>query len=153
MGNLESPLNLTYVFGVWEETEQCNKVLIETNSKAKSDRYSIDYGSRRFFNVTITQLTKSDSGRYRCGYVLYFINLKPPPTPSGFLYQTEAFLTVTWWAFSCFHSPMSTFLGYTLPLVVSLVVTGLLATFLLLLYKWKIRTSSNCELPSSFNNL
>ncbi|XP_026189415.1 uncharacterized protein LOC113146251 isoform X2 [Mastacembelus armatus] len=100
--------------------EQCNKVLIETNSKAKSDRYSIDYGSRRFFNVTITQLTKSDSGRYRCGV--------------GRQMSQN----------TCEEFEITLTNSYTLPLVVSLVVTGLLATFLLLLYKWKIRTSSNC---------
>lgn len=50
--------------------EECKKVLFETTDViAKSDRYSIEYGSKIFFNVTITQLTKSDSGWYRCGVV------------------------------------------------------------------------------------
>ncbi|XP_022618897.1 polymeric immunoglobulin receptor-like isoform X2 [Seriola dumerili] len=48
--------------------EDCKKVLIGTiDVVAKSGKYSIEYGSNRFFNVTIAQLTKSDSGQYRCG--------------------------------------------------------------------------------------
>ncbi len=47
---------------------QCDKLLLDTDdSVAMSDRYKIRYVSSSVFNVTITQLTKSDSGRYRCG--------------------------------------------------------------------------------------
>lgn len=48
-------------------------ILIKTNAvKAKSDRYSVEYreeleSERGTLSVTITDLTESDSGRYRCG--------------------------------------------------------------------------------------
>ena len=47
-------------------------ILIKTDDvTAQSGRYSIRYedgsSGRRTVTVTITQLTKSDSGRYRCG--------------------------------------------------------------------------------------
>lgn len=48
---------------------QCKEkdVLIETNlDKHQSGRYSIE-SKTQFLYVTITQLTKSDSGLYRCG--------------------------------------------------------------------------------------
>lgn len=48
--------------------EECDKLLVDTDdSIAMSDRYKIRYVSRSVFNATITQLTKSDSGRYTCG--------------------------------------------------------------------------------------
>ncbi|XP_033981478.1 polymeric immunoglobulin receptor-like [Trematomus bernacchii] len=49
--------------------EPCDKedILIETtDATAQRGRYSIDYKDR-VLSVTITQLTKSDSRRYRCG--------------------------------------------------------------------------------------
>ena len=47
-------------------------ILIKTDDvTAQSGRYSIRYegesSGSRYVSVTITQLTKSDSGRYRCG--------------------------------------------------------------------------------------
>ncbi|XP_022619659.1 polymeric immunoglobulin receptor-like [Seriola dumerili] len=64
-------------FGLFDQTKvfcknQCKEedILIETtNNRARSGRYSMEYkrytkGGDLF--VTITQLTKSDSGRYRC---------------------------------------------------------------------------------------
>ncbi|XP_033981423.1 uncharacterized protein LOC117478542 isoform X2 [Trematomus bernacchii] len=53
--------------------EPCRRkdILIETtDAPAQRGRYSIDYENRDYF-VTITQLTKSDSRRYRCGVGLY----------------------------------------------------------------------------------
>ncbi|CAI5659912.1 unnamed protein product [Oreochromis niloticus] len=47
------------------------EILIDTtNNKSESGRYSIEYrpGSTFGLYMTITQLTKSDTGRYRCGY-------------------------------------------------------------------------------------
>ncbi|XP_026224219.1 uncharacterized protein LOC113167647 [Anabas testudineus] len=100
--------------------DECKKVLFEsTNVKAKSDRYNIEYGSRVFFNVTITQLTQSDSGQYRCGV--------------GRLTEQN----------TCQQFEISVTNGSVLPLVVSLIVIVLLAAFLLLLYKWKIGTKCN----------
>uniref|UniRef100_UPI0037E76210 threonine-rich protein-like n=1 Tax=Semicossyphus pulcher TaxID=241346 RepID=UPI0037E76210 len=51
--------------------EQCEDNLIETTDYTQGDRYAIRYkefitGERSAF-VTISQLTKSDSGRYTCG--------------------------------------------------------------------------------------
>ncbi|XP_038577630.1 uncharacterized protein LOC119905021 [Micropterus salmoides] len=47
-------------------------ILVKTDDvRAQSGRYSIEYrdgsSGRRIVSVTITNLTKSDSGRYRCG--------------------------------------------------------------------------------------
>ncbi|KAI4824638.1 hypothetical protein KUCAC02_013136 [Chaenocephalus aceratus] len=53
--------------------EPCEQVdiLIETSgASAQSGRYSIDYKQRELF-VSITQLTKSDSGKYWCGAGAY----------------------------------------------------------------------------------
>ncbi|XP_038577607.1 CMRF35-like molecule 1 [Micropterus salmoides] len=53
---------------------ECKKeedIIIETDeNRAQSGRYSIEYieGSVFGLYVTITQVTKSDSGQYRCGY-------------------------------------------------------------------------------------
>ncbi|XP_025757913.1 polymeric immunoglobulin receptor isoform X1 [Oreochromis niloticus] len=47
------------------------EILIDaTNNKSESGRYSIEYrpGSTFGLYMTITQLTKSDTGEYRCGY-------------------------------------------------------------------------------------
>ncbi|XP_033987579.1 polymeric immunoglobulin receptor-like [Trematomus bernacchii] len=49
-----------------EPCEQEDILIETTGATAQSGRYSIDYKDRRHF-VTISQLTKSDSGRYRCG--------------------------------------------------------------------------------------
>uniref|UniRef100_A0AAZ1XD68 Ig-like domain-containing protein n=1 Tax=Oreochromis aureus TaxID=47969 RepID=A0AAZ1XD68_OREAU len=48
-----------------------SSILIDTtNNKSESGRYDIEYrpGSTVGLYMTITQLTKSDTGRYRCGY-------------------------------------------------------------------------------------
>lgn len=48
--------------------DECLKVLTETiDVRAHSGKYSIQYESSGSFSVTISQLTSSDSGRYRCG--------------------------------------------------------------------------------------
>ncbi|XP_067449725.1 CMRF35-like molecule 5 [Thunnus thynnus] len=60
--------------------DECEKkdILVEmNNNRAQSGRYSMEYketraGSR--LDVTITQLTKSDSGRYGCGLEKFFID-------------------------------------------------------------------------------
>ncbi|XP_034060334.1 polymeric immunoglobulin receptor-like [Gymnodraco acuticeps] len=51
----------------YKKTCEQKDILIETSgASAQRGRYSIDYDDRHFF-VTITQLTKSDSGKYWCG--------------------------------------------------------------------------------------
>ncbi|KAK2851941.1 hypothetical protein Q5P01_008217 [Channa striata] len=96
--------------------KQCKQVIIETNTvSARRDRYSIEYGSSTSFNVSITQLTKSDSGRYRCGV--------GRQTAHNACQEFE--ITVT--------------NGSVVPLAVSLSALGLLALLLLFLCKWKIR--------------
>ncbi|XP_056239987.1 polymeric immunoglobulin receptor-like isoform X2 [Seriola aureovittata] len=102
--------------------EDCKKVLIGTiDVVAKSGKYSIVYGSNRFFNVTIAQLTKSDSGRYRCGV--------GRQSSENRCLEFEIIVTG----------------GHTLPLVVCLMVIVLLAVSLLLLYKWKRRSSTDLK--------
>ncbi|XP_033981424.1 uncharacterized protein LOC117478543 [Trematomus bernacchii] len=49
-----------------EPCEQEDILIETTGAPAQSGRYSIDYEDRHYF-VTITQLTKSDSGEYWCG--------------------------------------------------------------------------------------
>ncbi|KAK2897145.1 CXADR-like membrane protein [Channa argus] len=95
--------------------KQCQQVIIETNNvKARQDRYSIEYGNSTFFNVSITQLTKSDSGQYRCGVGRQ---------------MTEN---------TCWDFEITVTNGSVIPLAVSLNAVVLLAVFLLFLYKWKI---------------
>ena len=54
--------------------DECKKeedILVETEeNRAQNGRYSIEYreGSVFGLSVTITQLKKSDTGWYRCGY-------------------------------------------------------------------------------------
>ncbi|XP_051280345.1 uncharacterized protein LOC127376931 [Dicentrarchus labrax] len=94
-------------------TEECNTFLIDTNNvEAMSDKYIIIYGSN-MFKVTITQLTKSDSGRYQCGVGRLGVN------------ECQKFeITVTG--------------GVRLrPVVYSIVVIVLLVVCLLLVHKWK----------------
>ncbi|XP_051805470.1 polymeric immunoglobulin receptor-like isoform X2 [Acanthochromis polyacanthus] len=48
--------------------DDCKNFLFDTNDpKASSDRYSIEFGDQSYFNVTIGQVSGSDSGTYRCG--------------------------------------------------------------------------------------
>ncbi|XP_035513395.1 uncharacterized protein LOC118324974 [Morone saxatilis] len=113
-------------------TEECNTFLIDTNDvEAMSDRYIIVYGSN-MFKVTITQLTKSDSGWYQCGVGRLGVN------------ECQKFeITVTG--------------GVGLrPVVYSIVVIVLLVVCVLLLYKRKTRnvdyvntrgTERNMEIP------
>ncbi|CAK6984394.1 polymeric immunoglobulin receptor-like isoform X3, partial [Scomber scombrus] len=52
--------------------DECKKeedILVETaENKNQSGRYSIEYREGSGMYVTITQLKKSDTGRYMCGY-------------------------------------------------------------------------------------
>ncbi|XP_044206461.1 uncharacterized protein LOC122981772 isoform X2 [Thunnus albacares] len=66
--------NTVYGSGKFLCKDECNKeedILVETEeNRAQNGRYSIEYreGSKSGLYVTITQLKKSDTGRYGCGY-------------------------------------------------------------------------------------
>ena len=49
-----------------EKCEEGNVLIETTDVRAQSGRYSLEYKDF-FLYVSISQLTKSDSGRYRCG--------------------------------------------------------------------------------------
>ncbi|XP_042265587.1 uncharacterized protein LOC121896026 isoform X2 [Thunnus maccoyii] len=113
--------------------DKCKKeedILVETEeNRAQNGRYSIEYreGSTYGLSVTITQLKKSDTGWYRCGY-----GRASSPDSS---YMFPIFVVD---AVSEVSRP-----GYFLPLVVCVpVVVLLLAVVLLLLYKLKKRRNS-----------
>ncbi|XP_043979138.1 polymeric immunoglobulin receptor-like isoform X1 [Gambusia affinis] len=68
-----SSVTVTCYFGFWRGRKQfcrgeCEEVLVETDGdRAKIDRYSIET-SEGVLYVSISALTQSDSGRYRCGW-------------------------------------------------------------------------------------
>ncbi|XP_044206476.1 cell wall protein RTB1-like isoform X4 [Thunnus albacares] len=64
-------VNLSRKFFCKDECKKEEDILVETEeNRAHNGRYSIEYreGSTYGLYVTITQLKKSDTGRYRCGY-------------------------------------------------------------------------------------
>ncbi|XP_018559396.1 polymeric immunoglobulin receptor [Lates calcarifer] len=64
-------VNRSRIFFCKGECKKEEDILIETDkNRAQSGRYSIEYkeGSTFGLYVTITQVVKSDSGQYRCGY-------------------------------------------------------------------------------------
>ncbi|XP_041861082.1 CMRF35-like molecule 5 isoform X4 [Melanotaenia boesemani] len=124
-------------------------ILMETEGQAaQRGRYSIRYREGTFpvsstvLHVSITQLTKSDSGRYWCvlkrpflpdSYQEFEIRVTDAPktSPDG-LKQPDPQRTEETRAE-----------GYVLPL--SVCVAVLLAAAVLLLYKWKLRR--RCDVP------
>lgn len=64
------------IYGTWKffckgECKKQEDIIIETDgNRAQSGRYSIEYKEGSVFGlyVTITRVTKLDSGQYRCGY-------------------------------------------------------------------------------------
>ncbi|XP_078100592.1 uncharacterized protein LOC144513399 [Sander vitreus] len=66
-----SPLDGNTTFFCKNECKEKGELLIETrNDTAQSGRYRIEYETliaNTYLAVSISQLTKSDSGRYRCG--------------------------------------------------------------------------------------
>ncbi|CAI5648610.1 unnamed protein product [Oreochromis niloticus] len=97
--------------------DECKKMIINTNNfTVMNGRYEIEYWSNMGFNVTITSLTKSDSGRYKCG-----------------VRKKDAKNT-------CLEFEISVTDGNILLLAVCVtVVVVLLAVFVLLFYKLKIK--------------
>ncbi|XP_040910996.1 uncharacterized protein LOC121192975 isoform X2 [Toxotes jaculatrix] len=119
--------------------DECKEkdILIETKgSAAHRGRYSIKYKDGSFpvsspsLFVSITQLTKSDSGRYRCG-------LERPYLPDSYwefeVRVTDAPETVK----QPEQQQAEETTGYVLPVV--LCVSVLLSAAVLLLYQWKMR--------------
>ncbi|CAJ1055392.1 Hypothetical predicted protein [Xyrichtys novacula] len=139
-------------------------ILIETEANnTQNGRYSLEYTVNRLY-LTIKQATKSDTGKYRCGFgkalspdsyytfplIVIEASTQPPPSP-----PTTPPTTATTKSSSSTLSPgdlESTFQvtgavqlitpqpSYLVPLVVRvLLVFGLLAVFLIVLCKWKAR--------------
>ncbi|XP_045899636.1 CMRF35-like molecule 5 [Micropterus dolomieu] len=132
-------------------------IIIETDgNRTQSGRYSIEYKEGSVFGlyVSITRVTKSDSGQYRCGYgralspdsyrklqiIVIDATTQSLSSSSGSVTSSTAFPETTNQskALSCVPRP-----HYFLPLVVCLpLVFVLLAVFLLVIYKWKTRRNS-----------
>ncbi|XP_053174202.1 uncharacterized protein LOC128357838 [Scomber japonicus] len=109
---------------------ECKKeedILVETAAnRAQSGRYSIEYtkGSAVEMSVNITQLKKSDTGWYMCGY-------GRPSSPDS----SYSFLIFVIYAVSDVSRP-----GYFWPLVVCVpVIVVLVAVVLLFVYKLKMK--------------
>ncbi|XP_042347768.1 polymeric immunoglobulin receptor-like isoform X2 [Plectropomus leopardus] len=143
--------------------DECKKqedILVETDgNRAQSGRYTIEYKQGSLFGLylTIRQATKSDTGRYRCGYgralspdsfrkfTIIVIDADPsasvPTTQSSVSLEASDQLTAS--------SEVS---GHFWPLAVcvSLVVVFLLAVILLLLYIWKTRRNFNSNRGDMF---
>ncbi|XP_019203384.1 polymeric immunoglobulin receptor [Oreochromis niloticus] len=160
------------------------EILIDTsNNKAVSGRYSIEYtaGSTFGLYVTITQLTKSDTGAYRCGYgnplspdsyysgSLVVIGSNPPTSTSQATTKTTQTPPTTTAQSQSFTPRISTSssdcpdssLG--LAVCVSLIGVLLMAVFILLLYIYKTRRNTapntrenagnkNMELSGTYEN-
>ncbi|XP_044066039.1 CMRF35-like molecule 6 isoform X2 [Siniperca chuatsi] len=112
--------------------EQCKgkDVLVQTiGSQAQNGRYSLKY-TKDSLIVSITQLMKSDAGRYRCG-------VKRPVLPDSYK-EFEVAVTDATTAFPETNQQPADFL---LVLVVCVTVVVLLAVVLLLLYKKKRKDS------------
>lgn len=124
------------------ECDDEGDVLIETErNTSQNGRYIIEYNkawSHRLY-VTIKQVTKSDTGRYKCGYgrasfpdsFSSFTIRVVDANPSWILQPTATpSLTPTWFPDH-----------FWIPVACVSIAFVLFAVFLLLLYKWKIRRS------------
>ncbi|XP_038595241.1 polymeric immunoglobulin receptor-like [Micropterus salmoides] len=127
------------IYGTWKffckgECKKQEDIIIETDgNRTQSGRYSIKYevGSAFGLEVSITQVTKSDSGQYRCGY--------------GRALSPDSYSRIPLIVIDAFSVPEATnqLTGYFLLLVVCLpLVFVLLAVFLLVIYKLKTRRNS-----------
>ncbi|XP_037627436.1 uncharacterized protein LOC119489272 isoform X2 [Sebastes umbrosus] len=124
--------------------EDCKEkdILVETfGSTGQTGRYSIRYAegirSGGFVYVSITQLTKSDSGRYRCGlYTSFFLDSylefqiivtdapttsKPNLIPLAFSSSVPSASTATSSSSESFTTPRGV-LTYVVPIVVIIVI-------------------------------
>ncbi|XP_029361467.1 uncharacterized protein LOC115045758 [Echeneis naucrates] len=100
-------MNRTDMFFCRGKCEREEDILIETNeSSAQKGRYSIMHQEGSTFSVfaTITDLVKSDSGQYRCGYG----KASSPESFESFLILVDAPTTKPTTSFSSGRSTMST---------------------------------------------
>ncbi|XP_018519955.1 uncharacterized protein LOC108875467 [Lates calcarifer] len=133
-------------------------ILIETKgSMAQRGRYSIKYKEGTFpvsstaLYVSITQLTKADSGRYRCGLERPFLpdsywefEVRVTDAPKTFpemVKQPEQQQAEETTAAGTAYMVKVSHPGYVLPLV--LCVSVLFAAVVLLFYQWKTRRDSD----------
>ncbi|XP_078025884.1 uncharacterized protein LOC144464119 isoform X1 [Epinephelus lanceolatus] len=150
--------------------DECKEddVLIETEGdRAQRGRYSILYKEGTFpvsstvLYVSITQLTKADSGQYRCGLERKFLPdsyrafevrvTEAPKTLTEAVKQPEQQQTETTAAAAAVYSVKVSPPGYVLPLVVCVAVVVLFAVVVLLLYK--LKTSLNTRGQSGDRNM
>ncbi|XP_039874850.1 polymeric immunoglobulin receptor-like isoform X1 [Simochromis diagramma] len=153
------------------------EILIDTsNDKSVSGRYSIEYTAGSLFGLyaTITQLTKSDTGEYSCGYgnplspdsyssvnvlVIHALNTTASPlqtatqmasNPPAFTLQTEATQSESVTARVSTHCPDSSWL-----LVVRASLDGvlLMAVFLMLCYINKTRRNFGLNTRENDTNM
>ncbi|CAI5685945.1 unnamed protein product [Oreochromis niloticus] len=161
------------------------EILIDTsNNKSVSGRYSIEYSAGSVFGlyVTITQLTKSDTGGYRCGYgnplspdsyystsLVVIDGSNPPTSTPETTTKTIQTLQITTAHSQSFtpriSSSSSDCPDSSLGLVVRVSLIGvlLMAVFILLLYIYKTRRNTalntrenagnkNMELSGTYEN-
>ncbi|XP_024662205.2 polymeric immunoglobulin receptor [Maylandia zebra] len=140
------------------ECKNEGEILIDTtNNKSVSGRYSIEHrpGSMYPLYATITQLTKSDTGLYRCGYGN---PLSPDSYESEYVLVSDATQSESVTAGVSTHCPDSSWL-----LVVRASLDGvlLMAVFLMLFYISKTRRNfglntrendTNIELSVGYEN-
>ncbi|XP_049438140.1 polymeric immunoglobulin receptor-like isoform X1 [Epinephelus fuscoguttatus] len=152
-----------------DECKKQDDVLIETDgNRTQSGRYSIEYteGSPYELRVTISQVTKLDTGRYRCGYgrafspevyVLFPIividapttsspNWSPPPSSASVPSAPTPITSSSAGSFTpspVFPATTNQLTMYIFPLVVCVLMVAVLsALVMLLLYKQKTMTSN-----------
>ncbi|XP_039898978.1 polymeric immunoglobulin receptor-like [Simochromis diagramma] len=155
------------------ECKNEGEILIDTsNDKSVSGRYSIEYTAGSLFGlyVTITQLTKSDTGGYRCGYgnplspdSYYSTSLvvigsnphtstpqattKTTQTPTTTTAQSQSFTPkISTSSSDCPHSSLG------LVVCVSLIGVLLMAVFILLLYIYKTRRNTALNIRENAGN-
>ncbi|XP_030278830.1 polymeric immunoglobulin receptor-like [Sparus aurata] len=133
-----------------DECKTEEDIIIETDgNRAQSGRYSIEYdeGSTFGLSVTITNASKSDTGRYKCGYG----RALSPDSSNTFPIIVMGDLSASSRSFtppSVFPETTNQGTVFLVPLVVCVVViVALSAAVLLLIYKLKTnRTSDNMNL-------
>ncbi|XP_022618902.1 uncharacterized protein LOC111234942 isoform X2 [Seriola dumerili] len=163
-------ITCAFFFSGWKKffcNDECKKedILIETEGNiGQKGRYKIEYEEGRFpfyftfIYMTISQLTKSDSGQYSCGLVRSFLldgyeefEIRVTDAASDTTNQPETSPAAP--NISPENKEESLHTGFFLVLVVCVsvvMVVVLLAVVLLLLYKKKMKDS--CDLKTRRNS-